>query len=273
MISEAVREEPMPEPQGKLKNRNALITGGSRGIGKAIACRFVEEGANVFLCARGENALNDTAEELRQMGGNVAFSVTDVSDPLAVERMVSSALAKWGRLDIVVNNAGIMLPKQFMDYSFEEFHQIMKVNFYGVLHVTRAILPSMMERKRGKIINMASTAGKWGSLNQSAYNTSKHAVVGFTRCLALEMAPFHINVNAICPAGVEGDEIESMVEHWANKLKVTKEQARKNITSRSPIGRFINPDEVASLAVYLASDESDAMTAQSLSLCGGYLMI
>ena len=263
----------MSRPKGKLENRNALITGGSRGIGKAIARRFIEEGANVFLCARGESALNETAEELRQMGGKVAVHVADVSDQGSVERMVGHALAEFGALDILVNNAGIMMSRRFMDYTFEEFDQIMKVNFYGVWHVTRAVLPSMMERKKGKIVNMASTAGKWGSMNQSAYNTSKHAVVGLTRCLALEMAPFHINVNAICPAGVEGDEIDSMVEHWANELKITKEQARKNITSRSPIGRFINPDEVAALAVYLASDESDAMTAQSLSLCGGYLMV
>jgi meso-butanediol dehydrogenase/(S,S)-butanediol dehydrogenase/diacetyl reductase len=257
----------------KLENRNALITGGSRGIGKAIASRFVEEGASVFLCARGQSALDETAEELRQMGGKVAIHAADVSDPGSVERMVDRALAEFGVLDILVNNAGIMMARRFMDYTFEEFDRIMKVNFYGVWQVTRAVLPSMMERKRGKIVNIASTAGKWGSMNQSAYNSSKHAVVGLTRCLALEMAPFHINVNAICPAGVEGDEIDSMVEHWAKELKISKEQARKNITSRSPIGRFINPEEVASLAVYLASDESDAMTAQSLSLCGGYLML
>ena len=220
-----------------------------------------------------KEALNETAEELRQMGGRVAAHVADVSDQGSVERMVSYTLSEFGALDILVNNAGMMVPKRFMDYSFEEFDQIMKVNFYGVFHVTRAVLPSMMEQKRGKIVNIASTAGKWGSANQSAYNVSKHAVVGLTRCLALEMAPFHINVNAICPAGVEGDEIDSLVEHWATQTGVTKEQARKNITSRSPIGRFINPDEVASLAVYLASDESDAMTAQSLSLCGGYLML
>jgi NAD(P)-dependent dehydrogenase (short-subunit alcohol dehydrogenase family) len=260
-------------PKGRLENRNALITGGSRGIGKEIARRFVEEGANVCLCARGEGALNETAEELRQMGGRAATHVADVSDQGSVEEMVGHALAEFGALDILVNNAGVMMSKRFMDYSFEEFDQMMRVNFYGVFHVTRAVLPSMMEQKRGKIVNMASTAGKWGSANQSAYNVSKHAVVGLTRCLALEMAPFHINVNAICPAGVEGDEIGSLVEHWATQMGVTKEQARKNITSRSPIGRFINPDEVASLAVYLASDESDAMTAQSLSLCGGYLMV
>jgi meso-butanediol dehydrogenase / (S,S)-butanediol dehydrogenase / diacetyl reductase len=263
----------MSRLKGKLENRNALITGGSRGIGKAIARRFVEEGANVFLCARGETALNETAEELRQMGGKVAMHVADVSDQGSVERMVERALAEFGSIDILVNNAGIMSPRRFLDYTFEEFDRIMKVNFYGVYHVTRAALPSMMKQKRGKIVNIASTAGKWGSMNQSAYNTSKHAVVGLTKCLALEMAPFNINVNAICPAGVEGDEIDSMVEHWANELKITKKQARKNITSRSPIGRFINPDEVAALAVYLASDESDAMTAQSLSLCGGYLML
>jgi NAD(P)-dependent dehydrogenase (short-subunit alcohol dehydrogenase family) len=259
--------------KGKLENRRALITGGSRGIGKAIARRFVEEGANVFLCARGERALKETAEELRPMVGKVATQVADVSDQGSVERLVAQALAEFGVLDILVNNAGIMAAKRFMDYTFEEFDRIMKVNFYGVYHVTRAVLPSMMERKQGKIINLASTAGKWGSMNQSAYNTSKHAVVGLTRCLALEMAPFHINVNAICPAGVEGDEIESMVEHWAKELNISKDQARKNITARSPIGRFINPEEVAALAVYLASDESDAMTAQSLSLCGGYLML
>ncbi len=263
----------MSVTRGRLENRNALITGGSRGIGKAISRRFIEEGANIFLCARGESALKETAEQLRQVGGKVAIHVADVSDQGSVERMVGHALAEFGVLDILVNNAGIMMPRRFMDYSFEEFDQVMKVNFYGLFHVTRAVLPSMMERKRGKIINMASTAGKWGSMNQSAYNTSKHAVIGLTRCLALEMARFHINVNAICPAGVEGDEINSLVEHWASQLGVTKEQARKNIVSRSPLGRFINPTEVAALAVYLASDESDAMTAQSLSLCGGYLMV
>ena len=214
--------------KGRLENRNALITGGSRGIGKEIARRFVEEGANVCLCARGEGALNETAEELRQMGGRVAAHVADVSDQGSVEEMVGHALAELGALDILVNNAGVMMSRRFMDYSFEEFDQVMRVNFYGVFHVTRAVLPSMMERKRGKIVNIASTAGKWGSANQSAYNVSKHAVVGLTRCLALEMAPFHINVNAICPAGVEGDEIDSLVEHWATQMGVTREQARKS---------------------------------------------
>ena len=260
-------------PRGRLENRNALITGGSRGIGKEIARRFVEEGASVCLCARGEGALNETAEELRQTGGRVVAYVTDVSDRGRVEEMVGHALAEFGVLDILVNNAGMTKSGRFMDYSFEDFERVVKVNLYGVFHVTRAVLPSMIEQKRGKILNIASTAGKWGSMNQSAYNASKHAVVGLTRCLALEMAPFHINVNAICPAGVEGDEIESLVEHWATQMGVSKEEARKNITSRSPIGRFIYPEEVASLAVYLASDESDAMTAQSLSLCGGYLMM
>jgi meso-butanediol dehydrogenase/(S,S)-butanediol dehydrogenase/diacetyl reductase len=259
--------------KGRLENRTALITGGSKGIGKAIARRFVEEGASIIICARGEEALNETALELRQMGGSVTTCVADISDRESVEQMVKQVSAGLETLDILVNNAGVMITKPFMDYSLEEFDRTMKVNLYGVFHVTQAILPAMMQRKKGKIVNIASTAGKWGSMNQSAYNASKHAVVGLTRCLALEMAPFNITVNAICPAGVEGDEIDSMVEFWANKLGVTKEQARKNITSRSPIGRFIKADEVAALAVYLASDESDAMTAQSLSLCGGYLMV
>lgn len=263
----------MLELKGKLLNRNALITGGSRGIGKAIAHRFVEEGANVFICARGEGPLEETAEELRQMGATVGTHVVDVSDRESVNLMVSQALKAFGYIDILVNNAGAMKSKSFMDYSFEEFEHVMKVNLYGVFHVTQAVLRSMTERKKGKIINIASTAGKWGSLNQSAYNASKHAVIGLTRCLGLEMARFHINVNAICPAGVEGDEIDAMVAFYAKKMGETKEQVRKNIQSRSPIGRFIKPEEVAALAAYLASGESDAMSAQSLSLCGGYLMV
>jgi NAD(P)-dependent dehydrogenase (short-subunit alcohol dehydrogenase family) len=263
----------MSGTKGRLENRNALITGGSRGIGKVIARRFMVEGANVFLCARSELDLEQAAHELREIGGRVVTYVADVTERQSVEQMVSHALTELGYLDILVNNAGVMTPNAFMDYSFEEFDQVMKVNVYGVFNVTQAVLPAMIQRKKGKIINMASTAGKWGSVRQSAYNASKHAVVGLTRCIALEMAPFHINVNAICPAGVEGDEIESMIEYWARQLGTTKEQTRKSIASRSPIGRFINPEEVAALAVYLASDESEAMTAQSLSLCGGYLMV
>ena len=263
----------MSKPNGKLQNRIALITGGSRGIGKAIAHRFIEEGANVFICARGETNLANTEKELGKLGGTVVTCPADVSDRKSVDRMVDRALKSFGHIDILVNNAGIMKPGGFMDYSFEEFDRIMQVNLYGVFHVTQAVFPSMIERKKGKVVNIASTAGKWGSMHQSAYNVSKHAVIGLTRCLGLEMAPYNIKVNAICPAGVEGEEINTMVEYWAKKTGQTKEEMLKNIKSRSPIGRFINSDEVAALAVYLASDESDAMTAQSLSLCGGYLMV
>jgi NAD(P)-dependent dehydrogenase (short-subunit alcohol dehydrogenase family) len=263
----------MSKRNGKLHNRNALITGGSRGIGKAIAQRFISEGANVFICARGESDLSDTEKELRKLGGNVVTYAADVSDRNAVDLMIDGALKAFGYIDILVNNAGIMKPGGFMDYSFEDFDRLMQVNLYGVFHVTQAVLPSMIERKKGAIVNIASTAGKWGSMHQSAYNVSKHAVIGLTRCLGLEVAPYGINVNAICPAGVEGEEIDTMVEYWAKKTAQTKEEMLINIKSRSPIGRFINPEEVAALAVYLASDESNAMTAQSLSLCGGYLMV
>jgi len=259
--------------KGRLENRNALITGGSRGIGKAIAHRFIEEGANVFLCARGEGSLSDTEKELSKLGGNVAIYPADVSDRKSVKLMVDHALKSFGDIDILVNNAGIMKPSSFIDYSFDDFDRIMQVNLYGVFHVTQAVVHSMMERKKGKIVNIASTAGKWGSMHQSAYNASKHAVIGLTRCLGLELAPYNIKVNAICPAGVDGDEINTMVDYWAKKTGQTRKEMLDDIKSRSPIGRFINAEEVAALAAYLASDESDAMTAQSLSLCGGYLMV
>ncbi len=260
--------------QQKLKDRTALITGGSRGIGKAIAKGFAGEGANIFLSARGEGPLQQVSEEIREMGVKVAISAADVSDQRSVQEMVRRALKAFGRIDILVNNAGAYIPRRFMEYSLEEFDQVIKTNLYGVFHVTQAVLPAMIDQKKGKIINIASTAGKWGSKNQSAYNASKHGVVGLTRCLALEMAPFNINVNAICPALVEETGMtDPLMDYISQVSGMSKEEVRKDGMSRVPIGRFIKPEEVAALAIYLASDESDGMTAQSLSLCGGYLMI
>ena len=252
----------------KLEKRNALITGGSRGIGRAIAYRFAEEGANLFICARHAGPLEETAAELRQLGGKVVTHVADVSDQKSVQEMAQYALGKLKQIDILVNNAGIYIGHPFLDYSLDEFDQIIKVNLYGVFLVTQAILPRMIERKKGKIINIASSAGKWGSRNQSAYNASKHGVVGLTRCLGLEMATFNINVNAICPADVEKTDMSIPLE--GSKEGMLR---RKKALSVIPMQRFLQPEEVAHLALYLASDESNGMTAQSIAIGGGYIMV
>ncbi len=174
----------------------------------------------------------------------------------------------------LVNNAGIQIVHSFLDYTLEEFDQVIKTNLYGVFLVTRSVLPGMIEGKKGKIVNIASTAGKWGSRNQSAYNASKHAVVGLTRCLGLEVAPFNITVNAICPGAVEGtDMMEPFLEQNSKYYGIPKENLLGVLLTQSPMRRLIRPAEVADLAVYLASDESAGMTCQSIALCTGYTMV
>jgi meso-butanediol dehydrogenase/(S,S)-butanediol dehydrogenase/diacetyl reductase len=258
----------------KLKDRNALITGGSRGIGRAIAFRFAEEGANLFICSRSEGQLQQTANELKDRGAKVVSRVADVSVQDSVRAMVQYALEEMGPIDILVNNAGVgSKTRPFLEYSLEDFDQIVKVNLYGVFHVTQAVLPGMIARKRGKVINIASTAGKWGSRNQSAYNISKHGVVGLTRCVALEMAPYNINVNAICPWIVETDIIQYGIEQRSKTMGISKKDVVEMLKKNSPLGRFLKPEEIANLALFLASDDSDTMTAQSLSMCGGYIMV
>lgn len=257
----------------KLENRNALITGASRGIGQAIATRFAEEGGNLFICARTAGALEEAATEIRRLGGKVVSHVADVSDQKSVQGMVEYALKEFGQIDILVNNAGIAKFSRFIDYSLEDFDQTLKVNLYGVFLVTQAVLPGMMKHRKGKVINIASTAGKWGSINQSAYNASKHGVVGLTRCIALEMAPYNINVNAICPAIVETDMSLPFFEQHARILGISKEDLIKTLINKRALKRFLQPEEVAHLALYLASDESDGMTAQSISICGGLIMV
>jgi NAD(P)-dependent dehydrogenase (short-subunit alcohol dehydrogenase family) len=172
-----------------------------------------------------------------------------------------------------VNNAGIHKARPFLEYTFEDFRDVLETNVYGVLHVTQFVLPAMIARKHGRVINLASTAGKGGTRNQSAYNASKHAVVGLTRCLALEMSAHNVLVNAICPWVVDTDMATGFISEHAKNLGIDAEQATKNFLSMVPIKRFIRPEEVANLAVFLASNESSYVNGQSWAVDGGYSMI
>ena len=230
-------------------------------------------GANLFLCARSAGPLESAAAELRKLGGKVVTRVADVSDQKSVKEMVKQALNDLGQIDILVNNAGYAKISPFLDYSLEEFEKTIQVNLYGVFHVSQAVLPGMIKRKKGKVINIASTGGRWGSRNQSAYNAAKHGVVGLTRCMALEMSPHQINVNAICPYTTETEMIAPVLDRNAQILGISPEEIKIRLRAASPLGKIIQPADVAHLAVYLASEESDSITAQSISVCGGYLMI
>jgi len=257
----------------RLKGKTALITGASRGIGRAIAEAYAAEGANVALNARDPARLEQAAAELRRLYPvKVTAHACDVSERSGVDAMVA-AIEDEGQIDILVNNAGIHKAASFIDYSFEDFKNVIEVNVYSVFHVTQAALPKMIERKAGRIINMASSAGKWGSRHQSAYNASKHAVVGITRCLGLELAPHNILTNAICPWIVDTDLADSFMREHAAVAGVEQEAFEEAIKNTVPLKRWIRPEEVANLAVFFASDESSYINGQSWSVDGGYTMI
>lgn len=257
----------------RLQNITALITGASRGIGRAVAEAYAAEGARLLLNARGADHLDKVAADLRgRFHADVATFACDVTDRDAVQKMIAGADARGG-IDILVNNAGIHRAAKFLDYTAQDFRDLFEINFIGVLHATQLVLPGMIARKRGSIVNLASTAGKWGTPNQAAYNVSKHAVVGLTRCLALELAPHQIRVNAICPWVVDTDMATSFIAEHAKVAGLSVEQTTNNFLNSVPLKRFIQPQEVAQLAVFLGSEEASYVNGQSWAIDGGRTMI
>lgn len=258
--------------EGRLSGCTALITGASRGIGRAIAVRYAREGADLYLTATREANLSEVADEVRQIGRRVWLHGLDVSKRDSVDALVERAHTELGQIDILVNNAGVYKPSRFVDYSPEDFDRILQVNLYGSFHVLQLIVRKMLQQGSGRVVNIASTAGKWGSMNQSAYNASKHGLVGLTRCVALETAGAGLRINAICPGFVETDLLEALKAH-AEIAGVSEQEFRAMATSRVPMRRFMQPDEIANLAVYLGSEESSGMTGQSLLLDGGMVLV
>ena len=257
----------------RLDNRVTLITGASRGIGRAIAQAYWREGARVALVATDANTLQSLQQAWGATADRMMTLAVDVRDRQACMTAVNRVHEQWGAVDVLVNNAGVYRAKPFLEYSDQDFQDLLDVNLFGVLHFMQACLPGMQARRRGSIVNVASTAGKWGSRNQSAYNTSKHAVVGLTRCVALEASAHQVRVNAICPGFVQTDMVETLKQEAARSGGVSTDAFVANMLARVPLGRIVEPEEVAALAVYLGSDESRSVTGQSMMIDGGMVML
>ena len=260
-------------PAGTLSSEVALVTGGGRGIGRAIARTLAERGAWVAVAARSAHEIEAVEHEIQAAGGVGASIAVDVADPDSVQAMVERVRDRFGAVSVLVNNAGIHNPKPFLDYTTAEWRRMLDVNVLGTVNVTRAVLPSMLDARHGRVINIASTAGKYGSLFQSPYNASKHAVVGLTRCLALETAGRGVRVNAVCPGFVDSGLIDRAVPGFARAMGIPDEDVVSTLVERVPIGRFVQPQEVAALVAYLASPDADAVTGQALTIAGGMLLI
>lgn len=249
----------------RLEHKTALVTGASRGIGFAIAKAYASQGANLVLTASNEAGLKKAKAALDGYGVDVSFFPTDISSMDSIEALFCFSIERHPDLDVLVNNAGIHIGKPFIDHGMDEFDQLMRTNVYSVFNLTQYAIRHMQSLGRGKVINVASVAGLRGSVNSAAYNTSKHAIVGLTRCIALENAKNGINVNAICPGIVETDLIKG-VEHRMEAQGMPSAEFRERLLAQIPMGRFLQPEEIAHIAVFLASSESDGMNGEAIAI-------
>lgn len=186
-------------------NELSIVTGASRGIGKGIALKFAKENHDLMLFGRDENALKKTLTEVRQFDVNAEYFIGDVADNIFVNNSINKILDKYGKVDHLINNAGIGIFKKIIDASLEEFQKQINANLYGIFNFTKSVLPGMIKNKRGSIINVLSLAGKNSFVGGSMYSASKHAALGFTRSLMLEVREYNIRVAAICPGSVDSE--------------------------------------------------------------------
>ena len=258
----------------KLQNKIALITGGGRGIGRAIAFAFAHEGAEVAVAARTLHQVDQVAAEIAsQFQVKVLPVICDVSDIRSVERMFASVAERFGRgPDIMVNNAGIAESAPVSRTDDELWHRHIEINLSGSFYCTRASLPGMIERGWGRIINMASIAGKTGAPYIAAYSASKHGLVGLTRSCAAEVAARGITVNAICPGYVDTEMTTRGVENITRKTGRSADEAMQSILKMSPQNRLVTSEEVAALALFLASEEGRSINGQAISVDGGTVL-
>lgn len=258
----------------KLAGRIAIITGAGRGIGRAIALAFAREGASVSLCSRTGEEVERVAEEIRRdTGSEVMHDVCDVSDPAEVKEFFLATHKAFHRgADILVNNAGVAESAKLADTSDEFWRRHIAVNLSGTFYCMRAALPSMVERGWGRVINVASIAGKTGAPYIAAYAASKHGVLGLTRSAALEVATKGVTVNAICPGYVDTEMTARALDRIEAKTGRSRDEALASIKRMSPQNRLVTAEEVAAVALLLASEEGRGITGQAINVDGGAVL-
>lgn len=253
----------------KLSGKHAVITGGGTGIGLAIATAFKAEGATLTLMARNLDRLKQAAEKL---GDNVNVLTCDVTDPASVTQAFERAEHDNGMVDILVNNAGAAESSPFDKTSLESWQRMLDVNLTGPFLCSQAVIHNMMTANKGRIITISSTAGLKAFQKISAYGAAKHGVIGLTRNIALELAKTNITANCICPGFTETDIAANAIQNIMKKTGMTATEAESAIISTNPQGRIIKPDEIATTAVWLASDAARSTTGQSIAISGGETM-
>ena len=244
-----------------LKGKNVIITGGSRGIGRGIAEKFAQNGANIaFTCSKLSDSSIELCENLEKLGVKVKAYASDASDYESALKLADDVINDFGSIDVLVNNAGITKDNLLMRMSEEDFDKVMKVNMNSVFNNTKAVLRPMLKQKFGSIINLSSVVGVKGNPGQSNYSASKAAIIGFTKSIALELGSRNIRCNAIAPGFIETEMTQALnndqVNDWAESI---------------PLKRTGQVDDIANTSLFLASDMSSYVTGQVINVCGGML--
>jgi 3-oxoacyl-[acyl-carrier protein] reductase len=244
-----------------LENKNVIITGGSRGIGKAIAEKFAQNGANLAItCIKMSDEALDLVKNLESLGVKAKAYESDASDFESAIKLAENVLNDFGSIDVLVNNAGITKDNLLLRMSEEDFNDVMKVNMNSVFNNTKAVLRQMLKQKNGSIINLSSVVGVKGNAGQSNYSSSKAAIIGFTKSVALELGSRNIRCNAIAPGFIETEMTKALqqdqINEWAESI---------------PLKRSGKPEDVANTTLFLASDMSSYITGQVMNVCGGML--
>lgn len=256
--------------QEKLQGRHALVTGGGKGIGLAIAQALLSEGATVTLAGRSEATLQEAVASLDYT--KVQYVVMDVSNVESVQAAFQLSQGRDGRIDILINNAGQASSASFLKTDAKLWQSMLDVNLNGSFICMQQALPAMLEAGWGRIVNVVSTAGLKGYAYVSAYCAAKHGVIGLTRAVALEVAAKGVTVNAVCPGYTETDIVKDAVANIVAKTGRTEEQAKAELAAGNPQKRLVQPQEVADAVLWLCMDGASAMNGQSIAVAGGEVM-
>jgi len=256
----------------ELAGQVAIVTGAGRGIGRATALELARMGADIVVAELDRDGAERTAAEVKGLGRRVSVVRTDVTSRADLAAMAERARAEFGRIDVLVNNAGIYRAALPLDVTEEHWDAIMNVNAKAVFFASQAVLPTMIAQKRGAIVSLASMAGKIGSRNNLPYNVSKAAVVSMTKSLALAHAADGIRVNCVCPGFVETDMWTNVAREQGALMGITPEEFTRQRASAVPLGRMERPEDVANVIGFLASSKSGYVTGQALSVDGGLVM-
>ena len=250
-----------------------LVTGGSGGLGGALARGFARQGFRVVVSARRQDKLQELADAMAQGGAQVLAIACGVTEREQVRNLCAEIAQRWGAVQILINNAGIARAVSFSDMADQQWDETLDTNLTGAYNCCKVFLPGMIHAKWGRIINIASTTAKVGYSHVTAYTASKHGLLGLTRSLALETARQGITVNAICPGYVDDERTHENAQVMAEKTGKRIEEILKIFTASAPQNRLIDPDEVVSLALLMASDKLSGMTGQAINVDGGAVMV